>query len=461
MTAYHEPCTRTLTEVSALIEKREVSPVALTRAMLDRIAALDGELHGYLTVTADRALSQARAAEEEIARGLRRGPLHGVPVAVKDLCFTKGIRTTCGSALLADHTPDHDAAVVERLASAGAVLLGKLSMAEFALSTYANGVTPPVNPLARDRWVGVSSSGSAVATAASLCFGAIATDTGGSIRYPSAFCGVVGLKPTYGKVSRHGVFPLAGSLDHVGTITRTVADAAVMLQAIAGFDPRDPTTRRASVPDYRGALRAGGAKGLRVGVDERHCTEGVEPEVARAVVATTAVFEDLGATIVPVRIPVSDADLDDWGILCGAEAAAAHARWFPSRAEEYGLTFRAFLEGAAHVRAIDYVDATARRHLVRSRLDDLFQEVDVLLCQSSSFLPPKVQDMASDVVLTPEMLRHILRPVAPFNLTGSPTISLPCGRSSEGLSISLQLAARHDEEDVLLRAAHAYEQATR
>jgi amidase len=460
MATVSELCTKNLTEVSALIKKKEVSPVALTQAVLDRIAALDGKLYSYLTVTSDLALQQARAAEQEIARGTYRGPLHGVPIAVKDLCYTKGIRTTCSSFILADWKPDYNATVVERLGNAGAVLLGKLGMTEFALAGYHPTIHPPVNPWAADRWPGASSSGSGVATAASLCFGSLGSDTGGSIRFPSASCGIVGVKPGYGRVSRYGVFPLGESLDHIGPMTRSVADAAVILRAIAGFDPKDPTTRRVTVRDYLDLLNFNGAKGLRIGLDERYCTQEVDPQVSKAVLATTTTFKELGAEIKEVKFAVSDADLDDWFTICAAETAAAHEKWFPARANDYGPTFRAFLEEGVKVRGIDYVNATVRRQFVRRTLDDLFQTVDLLLCPSMSSLPPQLKDFSPTAVLSREATRGLLRHTAPFDLTGNPTISVPCGFSSEGLPMSLQLVGRYDEEGLIMQAAHAYEQAT-
>ncbi len=457
MATVAELCSKTLSEVAGLIEKKDVSPVELTQAMLDRIAALDGKLYSYLTVTADLALQQARAAEQEIRQGAYRGPLHGIPIAVKDLCYTKGIRTTCASKILANWVPDYNATVVEKLAAAGAVLLGKLGMTEFALAGYHPSIHPPVNPWAADRWPGASSSGSGVATAASLCFGSLGSDTGGSIRFPSASCGLVGVKPTYGRVSRYGVFPLGESLDHIGPMTRSVADAAVMLRAIAGFDPKDPTTRRVTVRDYLDTVY-NGVKGLRIGVDEKYCTDGVDPQVSKAVLATTKVFRDLGASIHEVKISLNDDPF--WNTICAAETAAAHAQWFPSRADDYGPTFRAFLEEGGKVSGIDYAKAHVKRQALRRMFDDLLQKVDLLLCPSMPVLPMLLKDFPPDVGLSPGTSLGLLRHTAPFDLTGSPTISVPCGFSTEELPVSLQLVGRHDEEGLVMQAGYAYEQAT-
>jgi amidase len=459
MATVAELCTKTLTDVAELIKKKEVSPVELTQAMLDRIAALDGKLYSYLTVTADLALQQARTAEQEIVKGAYRGPLHGVPIAVKDLCYTKGIRTTCASKILSNWVPDYNATVVEKLYAAGAVLLGKLGMTEFALAGYHPSIHPPVNPWNPDRWPGASSSGSGVATAASLCFGSLGSDTGGSIRFPSASCGIVGVKPTYGKVSRYGVFPLGESLDHIGPMTRSVVDAAIILRAIAGFDAKDPTTRRETVRDYLDTV-SNGVKGLRIGVDEAYCTNGTDPQVSKAVLATTSVLKDLGASIQEVKVLYINEATDIWYPLCAAETAAAHEQFYPSRADEYGPTFRAFLADGVKVSGIEYAKAQVTRQFVCRMLDDILQKVDLLLCPSMPTLPMQLKDFSPQAILSRENVGALLRHTAPFDLTGSPTISVPCGFSTEGLPISLQLIGRHGEEGLVMQAGHAYEQAT-
>jgi len=457
MATVAELCTKTLTDVAALIKNKEVSPVELTGAMLDRIAAHESKLYSYLTITAELALRQAKEAEQEIAKGVYRGPLHGMPIAVKDLCFTKGIRTTCSSKILFNWIPDHDATVVEKLNMAGAVMLGKLGMTEFALAGYHPSIHPPVNPWDADRWPGASSSGSGVATAASLCFGSLGSDTGGSIRFPSAACGIVGVKPTYGKVSRYGVFPLGESLDHIGPMTRCVEDAAIMLRAIAGFDPRDPTTRRVTVRDYLDMLR-NGVKGVRIGVDAEYCTRGVDPQVSASVLATTKVFQELGASIHEVKFPIEDDPF--WFTICAAETAAAHEQFYPARAGDYGPTFRSFLEEGVKVKGTEYARAHVKRQVVCRRLDDILQKVDLLLCPSMPVPPMPVKDFRPDAPLSREASLGLLRHTAPFDLTGSPTISVPCGFSTEGLPMSLQLIGRHDEEGLVMQAGYAYEQAT-
>lgn len=447
----------TLTAVAKRIQARELSPVELTRQMLDRIDTLDKRFHSYVTVLADRALAQAEAAEAEIAGGHYRGPLHGMPLAVKDLCFIKGTPTTCGSQMLADWRPDQNATVVWKLQQAGAVILGKLHLTEFALRWHHPYRPIPLNPWGEGRWPGVSSSGSGVATATGLCFGAIGTDTGGSIRFPAASCGTVGVKPTYGRVSRAGVFPLTASLDHIGPLTRSVADAAAMLQAIAGPDPLDPTASRRPVPDYLAAL-AQGIAGVRIGVDERYITEGVHPDVSAAVKEAVRVLAELGAQIVAVTVPEPEmtATTQSWLTLTGADALVAHEGMYPERAAEYG-PFRELLDNTAKLRAQDYAKAHALRETFAAQFDPLFEQMDLLLCPTMPTTAP-MMDAQGNAIIQEGYVRT--RYTYVFNFSRNPTLSLPCGFDRTGLPVSLQFVGRHFEEDLLCRVGHAYEQAT-
>lgn len=446
----------TLIATAQRIQSRELSPVELTRHLLDRIAAIDGRFHSYVTVLADQALAQAAVAEAEIAQGRYRGTLHGIPLAVKDLCFTQGIATSCGAKMFANWIPDEDGTVVRKLADAGAILLGKLHMTEFALRWHHPYRPIPTNPWGADRWPGVSSSGSGVATAVGLCFGAIGTDTGGSIRFPAASCGVVGLKPTYGRVSRAGVFPLAASLDHIGPLTRSVADAAAMLQAMAGFDPLDPTSSRKPVPNYLAAL-AQGVEGIRLGVDERYLTEGVHPDVSAAVLTAVRMLEELGAEVVEVTMPEPDIQqtVQAWLTLTGSDALVAHEGIYPERADEYG-PFRELLDNSAKLRAQDYAKAHALRETFACQFERLFEQMDVLVCPTMPTTAP-LMDASGVAILQPGYART--RYTYPFNFSRNPTLSLPCGFDGDGLPVSLQLVGRHFEEATLCRAGHAYEQA--
>jgi len=354
-----------------------------------------------------------------------------------------------------DWRPDAESTVVEKLAAAGAILLGKLHMTEFALRWHHPYRPIPTNPWGADRWPGVSSSGSGVATAAGLCYGAIGTDTGGSIRFPAAANGVVGLKPTYGRVSRAGVFPLAASLDHVGPLTRSVADAAAMLSAIAGYDPRDPTSSRLPVPDYVRALDQG-ITGVRLGVDERYLTVGVQPEVSQAVLAAVEVFKAQGAEIVAVTVPEHDATERAWYTITAAEALVAHAGLYPERAADYG-PFRALLEDGSRYSAQAYAQAHQVREELSATLQGLFDHVDVVLCPTMPSTAP-LMDAQGNARMAEGLVRT--RYTFPWNFSRHPTLSLPCGFDREGLPVSLQLVARHFAEEVLCRVGAAYEQAT-
>ncbi len=448
----------TLTELARRLHEREISPVEVTQAMLDRIENVDRDLESYVTVLPESALARAKEAEAEIARGNVRGRLHGVPIAIKDLCSTKGVRTTCGTLVLSDWVPGEDATVVERLRDAGAIVLGKLKLTEGAYAAHHPEVIAPRNPWSPEHWTGVSSSGSGVATAAGLCYGSLGTDTGGSIRFPAAANGVVGIKPTYGRVSRHGAFPLSASLDHVGPMTRSVEDAAAILEVIAGLDPRDPTTRRAAVPPYADAIDRG-IRGVRIGIDEAYCTEETDPEMARAALDGADVLRDCGAQIRSVSMPPIRELLDGWGPFVAVEAAIAHAATFPAQAARYGPPFRRFLEAGLRVTGAEYARVQAAREVFRGRLAAVFEEVDLLLCPSTPAPPPPLA-VIDQMLESAGDSSSFLRFTGPFNFSGSPTISVPCGFTDGGLPLSLQLVARDLEEELLCRAGHAYERAT-
>ena len=449
----------TITELAGSIREKQVSPVEVTEAMLSRIEALDGRYSSYATVMADHAMESAQRAENEIAAGRYLGPLHGVPVAVKDLCFTIGVPTMGGTPVLSGHIPDFDATVISKLASAGAVLLGKLNLTEGAMAGYHPDFPIPVNPWGLDLWTGVSSSGSGVATAAGLCFGSLGSDTGGSIRFPAASCGIVGIKPTWGLVSRYGVLALAESMDHVGPMTRSAADAGIMLQAIAGHDANDPTSLPGTAPDMLSELGES-VRGVRIGLDRRYVEEDVDGELSAAVLAGIGVMEGLGAEIVQVNMPETREYTRAWNLLCSAEAADAHRATYPSRRDEYGPWFQGWLDKGSDVTGADYSQANSVRAECNGLLRRVFENIDVLACPSTMAPPGRV---------TPEQLRAPMgggddlkwgRFTVPFNFNGAPTISLPCGQNREGLPLSLQFVGKHLSEPLLIRLGHAYEQAT-
>ena len=443
-----------LVDAGKKIAGGEISSAELTAAMLARIEKLNGSLHAYVTVLGESAMAEAAEADAELARGEGRGPLHGVPIAVKDLMAIAGVRTSAGMPILKDRKPDHDATVVTRLRAVGAVILGKLEMTEGAYASHHPDITDPVNPWNADYWPGVSSSGSGVATAGGLCFASLGTDTGGSIRFPSLACGTVGLKPTWGRVSRYGVFPLSETLDHIGPMTRHVGDAAAMLGALAGADDNDPTTLTAEVPDYLAGL-AGGVRGIKIGVDEQFNTRDVDPVVADAVTSAINVLRGEGAEIVPITIPPHDAVVASWMPICAAEAVLGHAETYPSRADEYGPVMGGLLEVGVNLSGADYARATIIRRNFCGQLARLFDAIDVIAAPSLVVLPPRL-DAMDDL----GSLETLIRFTSPFDHSGSPTISLPCGFTETGTPLGFQLIGRHLDEGLLLRAGHAFERAT-
>ena len=450
---------KTITEAAELIRSRKVSPVEVTGEILNRIGELDGRYRAYATLMAEHAMDKARKAEREIGDGRYLGPLHGVPVAVKDLCFTEGVRTMGGCKVLADHVPTYDSTVVRSLDSAGAVLLGKLNLTEGAMGGYNPEFSLPLNPWNTERWTGSSSSGSGVATALGLCFGSLGSDTGGSIRFPAASCGVVGLKPTWGRVSRYGVLALAESLDHVGPLTRSSADAGIMLQAIAGPDPSDPTSLPDPVPDMMAEIEQG-VKGIRIGLDYAYAGEGVDPELAQAVLDGVKVLEGMGAQVVEVRMPDVDRYLPAWPILCSAEAVAAHKAHYPARRDEYGPWFRGWLDMGSKVTGADYAQANNMRAECNGRIRGAFQEIDVLACPSTIAPPHPVTPDTSYGPMDDRRGTAFQRYTAPYDFNGMPTLSVPCGLTREGLPLSLQFVGRHLDEALLCRIGHAYEEVT-
>ena len=454
----HEPFYLPLHEVADRIERRELSPVELTRAILERIERLDGTLLSFLSVFPERALATAKQAEQEIAAGRRRGPLHGVPIAIKDLCDWTGTATTCASPVASGRQATQSATVVERLEAAGAVIVGKTNLYEFAFMGYHPGRPVPQNPWRSDADTGGSSSGSGAALAGGLCFAALGTDTGGSIRMPSAWCGLVGLKPTYGRVSRAGVFPLAASLDHVGPMARTVRDAALVQDVLAGPDPRDPTSLPGPPPSTAAGI-ATPITNVRIGWDESYATAGAHPDVVEAVRVAVQVLAGAGARIVPITLPPVDDVLQAWAVLCAGDALAAHAATYPSRAAEYGPSIRSFFEYAAQLGAIDYARAHEERLRFSGAFARVFADVDVLACPSTFATPPEAGAIDPRGRFDPGIF-PFGRFTFPYNCTGSPTLSVPCGFTPDGLPHSLQLVGRHEDEALLCRVGHAYEQAT-
>ena len=446
------------TELAKLLHARKVSPVEVTEAMLRRIAALDPRLHSYATVTPELALEQARRAEERIMRRQILGPLHGVPIALKDLCFTRGVPTAAGMPLHRDFRPAFDGTVVTRLREAGAVLLGKLQLTEGALVVHHPSVPPPVNPWHPEHWSGASSSGSGVATAAGLCFASLGSDTGGSIRFPSAANGVTGLKPTWGRVSRYGAFELAASLDHFGPMCRSAADAGAVLGIIAGADPNDPTASREPVPDYLAGLD-NDLRNLRVGIDERFTGTDVDAPTAQAMRDALAVLRALGASVRSVAFPDTGHALADWGPNCAVEAAVAHERTYPASKAAYGPALAGFLEDGRKLSGMEYQRILVRRRDFAGRVAALFDDVDLLLVPAQPFASPTIEQLDA-TISAPEGLAALIRFTAPFDMSGHPTITLPAGFTARGTPVAIQLVAGHWREQVLVRAGRAFQRET-
>jgi len=456
-----ELATLTLAGAGRLLKAKRLSPIELTRASLARIERLEPSLHAFITITAELAMEQAKAAEREIMNGQYRGPLHGIPITLKDLYYTKGVRTTAGSRILADFVPAHDATSVVRLRDAGAVLLGKTNLHEWACGVTTDN---PFFGTCHNPWrsgyiPGGSSGGSAAAVAASLGLASLGSDTGGSVRIPASMCGIVGHKPTYGLVPRFGILPESWGFDHAGPLTRTAQDAAIVLQAIAGPDPRDPSCVTRRPPSFvRGMNR--GIDGVRIGIPGRYYFDGVHPDVEARVREAIDVMRALGARIVDVSIPEAEIAMDCCFVIAWAEAAHYHRDWIRTRPEDYGPDLRDLLESAILYLADDYLQAQRVRARVRAAYRRAFEHVDLLLSPTGPL--PATAHGTSEVTLDGRrvsVMESAARFTAIANVTGEPACSVPCGLTGEGLPVGLMLQGRTLEDALVLRAAHAYQSA--
>ncbi|MCS5667739.1 MAG: amidase family protein [Dehalococcoidia bacterium] len=446
-------------DLSRLIQSKEVSPVEATEAYLDRIGSLDHRFNSYLTVMREQALADAQQAEEDIASGQHKGPMHGVPVAVKDQFWSKGVRSTGGSRILADFVPDEDATVIANLRKAGAVVLGKTNMTEFAITGFSHRYATPRNPWNTDSYTGGSSSGSGAATAAYLCATSLGEDTGGSIRFPATWCGLVGLRPSWGLVSRYGVMRGVWSMDTVGPISRTVEDAAITLGAIAGHDPKDRYSSTAPVPDYRQAL-GGDLNGLKIGViTEFMESDLVEPKVRQTVSESFATLGELGATVEEVSVPLSmDAGVAS-AVLLAVEPALAQQDWIKDQLQDYGHDVRILLLTGSLLPAQAYYKAQKLRTMLRQQVLDFLEKYDVLVLPTSGkSAQPLEQDPPVTSKETASRLAFLFTRI--FNLASCPAMSVPCGFDDRGMPVGLQIGARPGAEGTIFKVAHAYEQAT-
>ncbi len=476
-----EPSVLTIHETRQKLRAGELGAEALVRSYLARIDAIDPKLGAYLTVTRDAALARAQAVDRRIAKGEPLGPLDGIPLAIKDVICTKGVRTSCGSKILAGFIPPYDATVILRLQAAGAIVLGKTNMDEFAMgsSTENSAFFPTRNPWDPERVPGGSSGGSAAAVAGDLCAGALGTDTGGSIRQPAALSGVVGLKPTYGRVSRYGLVAFASSLDQIGPLTKDVRDAALLLEAIAGHDPLDSTSADLPIPDYQ-AILGEGIEGLRIGVPDEYFVEGMDPEVESAVTEGIRVLEKLGARVERVSLPHTKYAVATYYLIAPAEASSNLARYDGvkyglrapggkdliqmygrTRAEGFGREVKRRIMLGTYALSAGYYEAyygraQRVRTLIKRDFEATFEKVDLIVTPTSPSAAFRLGEKTADPL---EMYLSDIFTIS-VNLAALPAISIPCGFSSRGLPIGLQLIGRAFDEATLLRAAHAYEQAT-
>jgi amidase len=448
-----------LLEVSQRVKNGEISSTEVTRTILERIERLNPEYKIFNTVSGDLAMEQARAADTEIQSGKYRGPLHGLPVAVKDIIDTAGVRTTYGSGLFREHVPSEDATVIQKFKAAGAVTIGKLATTEFALYGYADDFQVPLNPWSKNHWVGVSSSGSGACVAAGLAFASLGTDTGGSIRFPSAACGAVGLKPTFGRVSRKGVFPLADTLDHVGPMTRRAVDSAIVLQALEGQDSGDPFTAKFNASDYS-KVTSESLGNITVGIDIALCTEGIDPEITHATLQARGILEGLGIKVVEVDASGLLEGLEHLWLILAAEATHSHRHLYPERALDYGPVFRDLLEIGHGLSGPFIAEGNVRRYRAIAAAAALFETVDALLMPATSMTPILVEEFPPQQVADVDSFPAMLRTTGPFNFTGNPTLNLTAGFSKENLPLAIQFAGRHGEEETLFKLAHAFETET-
>lgn len=446
-----------LDKIARRLRERTLSSAEITHALLDRIQALDPQLASYAVVTSEQALADAAACDADAAEGRWRGCLHGVPIAVKDLCNTAGVATAAGMTIHRDNIPSRDATVVMRLKAAGAVLLGKLQMTEGAFGAHHPDIRAPTNPWNPAYWTGASSSGSGVATAAGLCYGALGSDTGGSIRFPSTMNGLSGLKPTWGRVSRAGIFPLAESLDHIGPMARSARDCALLLGVIAGPDPDDPTTAEVAVTDYGTATTAGVA-GKRIGLPNG--MEDLDADSERALAGAVEALQKAGARIVDVALPAGfDRASHDWLGLCAAETALAHEATYPARAPEYGPVLAGLIDLGRRLSAVDLARLQRRRAAVTGGLNRLLASVDLLLVPVMGTAAWSLERLAA-TGRDPEMVAARLRYTAPFDFSGHPTLTLPGGMTGDGVPTGFQLVGKTYDEAGVLAAGHAFQQRT-
>jgi aspartyl-tRNA(Asn)/glutamyl-tRNA(Gln) amidotransferase subunit A len=458
----NDPQNWTIANLSKAIREKEVSPIEITKAFLSRIKEFDPKINSFITVLEKQALKAARQAESEICRGKYRGPLHGIPYAPKDLFFTKGILTTCGSKILKKFRPSFNATAIQKLSEAGAIMIGKLNMHEFAYGTNSTNphFGPVRNPWDTERIPGGSSGGSGAALAASFVPLTLGTDTGGSIRIPSALCGVAGLKPTFGRISKYGVYPLCHSLDHPGPMARSVLDLALAMNILAGYDPQDPTTSMKPVPNYAKGLSPN-LNGIRLGIPKDYYFDRLDSEVGSAIQEAVHQLKKLGAQVKLVAIPFLEEAAAAAAILLMSEAAATLEEYLLTRPQDLGKDVRSRLNVGTMVRVTQYLRAQRFRKKIQGHFADAFEKVDCLITPQLPITAPKIGQSQVSIEKAEETVPSALtRFTRIYNLIGIPSLSIPCGFSSEGLPIGLQIAGRPFAEGMVLKVGHAYEMTT-
>ena len=451
-----------IAELARLIRQRELSPTEVTRAAFERCEQFEPKINAFVTLLPEAALDEASRAEAEMARGEYRGALHGVPIAIKDLYWTRGVRTGAGSKIMLEFVPDETAAVVSRLRQAGAVVLGKTNMVEFAygpLSSYHPEYGPTRNPWDLGRFPGSSSNGSGAAVAAGEVYGAMGSDTGGSIRGPASFCGISGLKPTYGLVSLYGAVPLSTSLDHAGPLARSAEDCAILLQAIAGHDPRDPASIQTEIPDYLAQLGET-VSGLRLGLPRAFFWDDLASGIPEAIEGAADVFRRLGAEVVEIDLPNLAADALAAYTILKVEASAYHRRHLAERPDDFLPEVREKLDEGLQIPGVDYVEALEARRRLSQTFATAFGQVDAVLTPSRDTTAPRMDESGKLLDRFPHQVAGRASPSFPFNAAGLPAISIPCGFDGQGLPVGLHIAAPQLADGLVLRIAHAYQQAT-
>ena len=452
----------TLTEVAHKMHSREISATEVTEHMLSRIELVDGSLKSYATVMADVALAQAATADREIQSDQIKSVLHGVPLGLKDLCATKDGPTHVGSIALRNWNPGVDSTVTAKLRDGGAVFLGKLQMTEGAYAVHHPNINAPVNPWNPDYWTGVSSSGSGVATAARLCYGSLGTDTGGSIRFPSHACGVTGLKPSWGRVSRAQAFALSETLDHIGPMARSAADCAAILEIIAGADPKDPTAVLDPVPAYSKSVDKG-IKGLRIGFDEDYCTRNVDTEVVDMLMLAVNVLKERGAHIESIEFPDTKTMVERWGDFCGADAAIAHEPYYSERKADYGPVLSGLIEVGLNLSGLEHAKIQIARDKFVGQLNGVFNKVDAVILPLQPYPTPTndyMETLGAEGGTYQQSVERLISFTAPHDMAGTPVMCLPGGFDNDAIPLGFQIAGPKLSEERLLQAGHAYQQDT-